>query len=60
MWFHADGRTPTSDADYGKARAGIAISDSPAGPLNCWEPISCMTVKMLITVGIMRAVQYVI
>nr|WP_288978799.1 Ig-like domain-containing protein [uncultured Blautia sp.] len=32
MWFHADGRTPTSDADYGKARAGIAISDSPAGP----------------------------
>ncbi|WP_374972135.1 xylosidase/arabinofuranosidase [Blautia producta] len=32
MWFHADGRTPTSSADYGKARAGIAISDSPTGP----------------------------
>lgn len=32
IWFHADGRYPGSDADYGKAKAGIAISDSPAGP----------------------------
>lgn len=32
MWYHADGRTPTSDADYGKARAGVAVSDSPNGP----------------------------
>lgn len=32
MWFHADGRTPTNTADYGKARAGIAVSDNPAGP----------------------------
>lgn len=32
IWFHADGRYPGSDADYGKAKAGIAISDSPTGP----------------------------
>lgn len=32
IWFHADGRTPDSDADYGKAKAGVAVSDSPAGP----------------------------
>ena len=32
IWFHADGRTPNSDSDYGKAKAGIAVSDSPAGP----------------------------
>ena len=32
MWFHADGRTPKSSADYGKALAGVAISDSPTGP----------------------------
>ena len=32
MWFHADGRTPTNSADYGKALAGVAISDRPAGP----------------------------
>ncbi len=31
-WFHADGRYPGSDADYGKAKAGVAISDSPTGP----------------------------
>ena len=29
IWFHADGRTPDSDADYGKAKAGVAVSDSP-------------------------------
>ena len=32
IWFHADGRYPGSDADYGKAKAGIAIADSPTGP----------------------------
>ncbi|WP_373264351.1 carboxypeptidase regulatory-like domain-containing protein [Hungatella hathewayi] len=32
IWFHADGRTPDSDADYGKAKAGVAVSDSPTGP----------------------------
>ncbi len=32
MWFHVDGRTPTNTADYGKARAGIAVSDNLAGP----------------------------
>ncbi|AQP53652.1 hypothetical protein CBF34_10780 [Vagococcus penaei] len=32
IWFHADGRFPGSDADYGKAKAGVAISDKPTGP----------------------------
>ena len=32
IWFHADGRTPWSDADYGKAKAGVAIADRPGGP----------------------------
>lgn len=32
MWWHCDGRTPTNTADYGKARAGVAVADSPAGP----------------------------
>ncbi len=32
IWFHADGRVPGNDADYGKAKAGVAVSDSPAGP----------------------------
>lgn len=32
IWFHADGRIPGSDADYGKAKAGVAIGDSPTGP----------------------------
>lgn len=32
MWVHADGPTPTSDAQYAKARAGVAVSDSPFGP----------------------------
>ena len=32
MWFHADGPTESSSADYAKARAGVAISDSPTGP----------------------------
>ena len=28
----ATGRTPTNTADYGKARAGVAVADNPAGP----------------------------
>ena len=32
MWWHCDGRTPTNTADYGKARAGVAVADDPAGP----------------------------
>ncbi len=39
IWFHADGQIPPEatggaggGADYGKAKAGIAIADNPAGP----------------------------
>lgn len=32
IWFHADGRCPESDGDYGKAKAGVAISDNPTSP----------------------------
>ena len=41
IWFHADGQVPTatnddgtntSGSNYGKARAGVAVSDSPLGP----------------------------
>lgn len=32
MWVHADGPTDTSDAQYAKAQAGVAVSDSPTGP----------------------------
>ena len=34
IWFHADGTTPSTkgQSNYGKAKAGIAISDSPTGP----------------------------
>ena len=34
IWFHADGTTPSSSgsSDYGKAKAGIAISDNVLGP----------------------------
>ena len=34
IWFHADGTTPssTSGSNYAKAKAGVAISDSPLGP----------------------------
>ena len=32
MWWHCEGRTPTNTADYGKARAGVAVADNPAGP----------------------------
>ncbi|MDL4843160.1 Ig-like domain-containing protein [Aquibacillus rhizosphaerae] len=32
MWFHADGPTETSTANYAKAEAGYAVSDFPTGP----------------------------
>jgi len=32
MWFHADGPTATSDANYAKAKAAVAVSDKPEGP----------------------------
>lgn len=32
IWFHADGPTETSDANYAAASAGVAVSDSPNGP----------------------------
>ena len=34
IWFHADGTTPSTQGggDYGKAKAGIAISDNALGP----------------------------
>ncbi|GAA5029137.1 glycoside hydrolase family 43 protein [Actinopolymorpha pittospori] len=32
MWVHADGPSETSNAQYAKARAGVAVSDSPMGP----------------------------
>lgn len=32
MWVHADGPSETSDAQYAKANAGVAISESPTGP----------------------------
>ena len=32
MWVHADGPSETSDAQYAKANAGVAVSDSPTGP----------------------------
>jgi len=32
MWFHADGPTETSSANYAKAKAAVAVSKSPTGP----------------------------
>lgn len=33
IWFHADGQTPdSSGGNYAKAKAGVAVSDSPFGP----------------------------
>ncbi len=34
IWFHADGQTPDASggSNYAKAKAGVAISDSPFGP----------------------------
>ena len=32
MWVHTDGPTDTSNAQYAKATAGVAVSDSPTGP----------------------------
>ncbi|TYP73099.1 family 43 glycosylhydrolase [Paenibacillus methanolicus] len=32
MWLHTDGPSATSNANYAKAEAGYALSDSPTGP----------------------------
>lgn len=32
MWLHTDGPSTTSTANYAKAEAGYALSDSPTGP----------------------------
>ncbi|MEH7086823.1 family 43 glycosylhydrolase [Neobacillus drentensis] len=32
MWMHTDGPSATSSANYAKAEAGYALSDSPTGP----------------------------
>ncbi|MBO1330775.1 glycoside hydrolase family 43 protein [Streptomyces sp. VRA16 Mangrove soil] len=32
MWIHADGPSASSNAQYAKARAGVAVADSPTGP----------------------------
>ncbi|MGX5695671.1 family 43 glycosylhydrolase [Agromyces soli] len=32
MWAHMDGPSETSSAQYAKAKAGVAVSDSPFGP----------------------------
>ncbi|KZM34735.1 family 43 glycosylhydrolase [Oerskovia enterophila] len=32
LWVHADGPSETSNAQYAKANAGVAVSDSPTGP----------------------------
>ncbi len=32
IWFHADGPTEYSDANYAAASAGVAVSASPSGP----------------------------
>ncbi|UNK70329.1 family 43 glycosylhydrolase [Microbacterium sp. H1-D42] len=32
MWAHMDGPSESSSAQYAKAKAGVAISDSPVGP----------------------------
>ena len=31
IWFHADGRFPGCRGDYDKAKAGVAVCDSPTG-----------------------------
>ena len=32
MWVHADGPSESSDAQYAKARAGVAVAEGPTGP----------------------------
>ena len=32
LWVHADGPSATSNAQYAKAQAGVAVSDTPFGP----------------------------
>lgn len=37
MWMHTDGPSLTSNANYAKAEAGYALSDSPTGPFVYYE-----------------------
>lgn len=37
MWMHIDGPTETSDSNYAKAEAGVAVSDNPTGPFEFLE-----------------------
>lgn len=37
LWLHVDGPYEGSDANYAKAKAGVAISDSPTGPFEFLE-----------------------
>lgn len=32
MWWHADGSTSVGSSNYARSLAGVAVSDSPAGP----------------------------
>lgn len=37
LWLHVDGPYQGSDANYAKAKSGVAISDSPTGPFEYIE-----------------------
>ena len=37
LWLHVDGPYQGSDSNYAKAKAGVAISDSPTGPFEFLE-----------------------
>lgn len=37
LWLHVDGPYEGSDSNYAKAKAGVAISDSPTGPFEYIE-----------------------
>ncbi|PMC37316.1 hypothetical protein CJ195_11170 [Bacillus sp. UMB0899] len=37
LWLHVDGPYEGSDSNYAKAKAGVAISDSPTGPFEYLE-----------------------
>ncbi|QGH33800.1 family 43 glycosylhydrolase [Gracilibacillus salitolerans] len=37
LWLHVDGPYEGSDSNYAKAKAGVAISDSPTGPFEFLE-----------------------
>lgn len=37
LWLHVDGPYEGSDSNYAKAKAGVAVSDSPTGPFEYLE-----------------------